>query len=82
MNRAIIFYKIGLYDNALSDLLKASQLLGDKTDIFIELGKVYSAKNDKLKAIDYFTKAVSLNPSNPESFNMRGKEYYGVVAKV
>jgi len=61
--RGVRYLWIGDKDNAQKDLLKAIELNKDNAEAHDDLGVVYAQKGDYKKAIEHFTKTVTIDPS-------------------
>lgn len=61
--------------NAIGDLQKAAELKTTNPWTYIELGKYHANKNKHQESIQYFTKAIELEPQNGEWNYWRGNAY-------
>ena len=64
-NLGDLLYRDGRYDDAASAYertVRADPELGD--DVYARLGNVYYRRRDRKRAIDMWTRALKLNPSN------------------
>ena len=79
-NTGLRLYKDGKYDQALEKLKKAVELNKLHADTYVVIGGVYVEKQDPKKAIEYFEKALKINPNHPEAKEniKRVKEYYKI----
>ena len=58
-------FRQGKFDQALTDLLRASQNMArDDSVVFEHIGDTYSKLNRIPQALDYWQKAMTLNPEN------------------
>ncbi len=62
-SRGWVYYQLGDYESALSDLIKASELVEDVV-ILEHLGDVYVKLNNIEKAIEAYQKVLNLEPRN------------------
>jgi tetratricopeptide (TPR) repeat protein len=62
-SRGWVYYQLGDYESALSDLMKASELVEDVV-ILEHLGDVYVKLNNIEKAIEVYQKVLNLEPGN------------------
>jgi len=56
-----VFYKLGKYDEALKNLLRASEIVKDDPVILEHVGDVYNSVGQKENAKKYWEKAIELN---------------------
>ncbi len=61
--RGWIQYRLGKYEDAITDLVKAAQIDSSNGEIQSHLGDVYSAKGDKVLAQSAWKKALELDPT-------------------
>ncbi len=88
--RGISYYYQGLYgkkdffagtkdtsfhESALRDLLRAHELETDNENICMAVGNTYLALGKRQKSIEWFRKALSLNPQNPDTYLHLGLIY-------
>jgi tetratricopeptide (TPR) repeat protein len=60
-----VYYRKGKYDEALSELLRAAQnLTRDDPIVFEHIGDTYSKLNRVPQALDFWQKAIALDPGN------------------
>ena len=60
-----LFYRKGKYDEALNELLRAAQnLTRDDPIVFEHIGDTYSKLNRVPQALDFWQKAIALDPGN------------------
>jgi tetratricopeptide (TPR) repeat protein len=60
-----LYYRKGKYDEALSELLRAAQnLTRDDPIVFEHIGDTYSKLNRAPQALDFWQKAIALDPGN------------------
>ena len=60
-----VHYRKGKYDDALNELLRAAQnLTQDDPIVFEHIGDAYSKLNRVSQALDFWQKAIALNPGN------------------
>ena len=60
-----VYYRKGKYDEALNELLRAAQNLSqDDPTVFEHIGDTYSKLNRVPQALDFWQKAIALNPEN------------------
>ena len=57
---------------ALAFLAAQSIAMNEKADNYLENGKTAQRNGDYSKAVDQFTKAISLDPTNADAFFRRG----------
>jgi tetratricopeptide (TPR) repeat protein len=57
---AWIAFKKGQFDVALERSQKASEMIPDEAIVYEHLGDIYSAKNNKDKALEFYKKASTL----------------------
>ena len=68
VNQASILFNTGKNEEAISQLLA---LYNERTDIYevpLILGKCYKESNDFNTALNYFSKAININPDNTEAY--------------
>ncbi|WP_396209284.1 WG repeat-containing protein [Flavobacterium sp.] len=68
VNESNVLYNSGRYDEAISQLLA---LYNERTDIYevpLILGKCYLVSKDFNSALNYFSRAISINPDNTEAY--------------
>ena len=66
-----VYFKKGLYDDALRYLKKAAELNPEDPTINEHLGDAYSKKKDFKKALEHYKKALSL--THPEENKIKQK---------
>ena len=60
-----LYYRKGKYDEALNELLRAAQnLTRDDPIVFEHIGDTYSKLNRVPQALDFWQKAIALDPEN------------------
>ena len=60
-----LYYRKGKYDEALNELLRAAQnLMRDDPIVFEHIGDAYSKLNRVPQALDFWQKAIALDPGN------------------
>ena len=59
-----VLFKKGKYKKALKELLRAEQLVESDPVIFDHIGDAYSVLEDDEKAVEYWNKALELDPDN------------------
>jgi tetratricopeptide (TPR) repeat protein len=60
-----VHYRKGKYDEALSELLRAAQnLANDDPIVFEHIGDTYSKMNRVAQALEFWQRAIALNPGN------------------
>jgi tetratricopeptide (TPR) repeat protein len=67
----------GMLDRGL-ELLKGVEGSIKSADVFYNIGVTFRNKNKPQEAIDYFTKAVTLDPSYADGYFQRALTYFGV----
>lgn len=72
MNNLVVAYinlgeaykMLNKYDLSIESFNKMIEIGGPSTRAYTELGDVYSSKRDRIKAIEYYEKALKLNPAD------------------
>lgn len=62
-SRGWVFYRMGRYEEAVDELMRAAELLEDDV-VYEHLGDVYMELNDTEKAREAYEKALDFNPQN------------------
>jgi len=75
-NRGVDNFKIGQYDQAISDFSKAIEINPRFAMAYNHRGIVYDSKGQYDKAISDYTKAIEINPKYAEAYNNRAVSYY------
>ncbi len=68
-------YSQGNYNDALKLLLDASNTNAD-SDVYTDIGNCYYMLNGHQEALDYWNKAIALNPKNSKPYANIGNMYY------
>ena len=73
-----VYYKIGLYEEAIKALVYSIELNPDDKFIWTDLGKAYNDSGQYKKAIDSFLKSIEIDPATNYSntWGMLGGAYY------
>lgn len=71
MNLGIIYGKLNQLDNAIYSLKKAVEIDDKYADAFYNLGYAYQLKGEHKIAIEYFDKAIAINPNEPNYKNLK-----------
>ncbi len=74
-NKAVASYDRGAYEIAIQEYEKALELAPENVDILVNLGAVCLQKRRVDKAIDYFGKALTIDPNNSMALYDIGKAY-------
>ena len=61
---ATIYINQGKNDEALEILKSLEENMPKEAPIYISIGKIYKSKKDYKKALDYFNKAIDLDPKD------------------
>ena len=61
---ANIYMNQGKNDEALEILKNLEENMPKEAPIYISIGKIYKSKKDYKKALDYFNKAIDLDPKD------------------
>jgi len=69
-----VYYKKGEFANALTELLKAYQVLPDDPTIAEHIGDVYAALKEYSKAVEYFNKALELEKKEEKKKQIEQKK--------
>jgi len=77
-NAGLKLYKEKKYKESLEKLKKAVELNTLYADAYVVIGGIYVERQDPKNAIEYFEKALKVNPNHPEAREnlKRVKEYY------
>ena len=60
-----LHYRQGKYEQAIAELLNAARVLKeDDPTVFEHIGDTYTAMNQEAKALEYWQKALALDPTN------------------
>lgn len=78
--RAMLYSKIKEHDKAIADYNAVIALTDNDASPFIGLGCVYSAKGDRVNAVETFSKAIKAEPENSLAYSYRATEYYNSQA--
>ena len=74
--RGLCYCGIREYDKAVNDLTHANQLCAGKLpEPYGALGLVYEAQGNLASAIEYYTKAIELDPKSPKGYIERARVY-------
>jgi len=76
MNYGEIQMRKGNYDIALKYFTKANELIPNYNILYINLGVLYAAQNNHIKANQYYKAAINLNTSSPAPEYHYGKYLY------
>ncbi|MCK4536941.1 MAG: tetratricopeptide repeat protein [Desulfuromonadales bacterium] len=72
VDQGVMFRRLGWFDRALQNFIKASELAPDHVSSFYNLGVVYRHDlQDFPRAIDAWTKFLNLNPGGPAAEQVR-----------
>ena len=74
-NKAVASYDRGAYEIAIQEYEKALELAPENVDILVNLGAVCLQKRRVDKAIDYFSRALTIDPNNSMALYDIGKAY-------
>jgi tetratricopeptide (TPR) repeat protein len=73
--RADCYRKTGEIDKALTDIEKYLEIYPENKAAISLAGKVEAVSGDNLKALEYFSKNLKLNPNDPECYIDRANSY-------
>jgi len=59
-----VYYRMGNFDLALTELQKAASLINSDPIIFEHLGDVYKALGNNEKALRYYNRALEIDPDS------------------
>jgi Flp pilus assembly protein TadD len=76
LKRAECYRKTGEDDKSLRDIEKYLGYYPDSKEALSLAGKVEAASGDNLKALDYFSRNVKLNPDDPACYIDRANSYF------
>jgi tetratricopeptide (TPR) repeat protein len=76
LQRAECYRKTGETDKSLRDIERYLGYYPDSKAALSLAGKVEAASGDNLKALDYFSRNVKLNPGDPECYTDRANSYF------
>jgi tetratricopeptide (TPR) repeat protein len=74
--RADCYRKTGETDKALKDIEKYLKIYPENKTAISLAGKIESVSGDNLKALEYFSENLKLNPSDPECYIDRANSYF------
>ncbi|OGF44856.1 MAG: hypothetical protein A2452_01490 [Candidatus Firestonebacteria bacterium RIFOXYC2_FULL_39_67] len=79
-NTGLKLYKEKKYKESLEKLKKAVELNTFYADAYVVIGGIYVERQDPKNAIEYFEKALKVNPNHPEAKEnlKRVREYYKI----
>jgi len=70
------YHNTGQYDNALSDYNKGLEYVPQDEEALTLIGQIFeSYKRDQNKAVEYYSKAIAINPRYATAYQMRGYAY-------
>jgi tetratricopeptide (TPR) repeat protein len=75
-NRALIYYEMDRYAEALADLNQAIALNSQDGRFFANRGVIHAALGDEQAALDDYTRAIVLRPDSVTALNNRGLIFY------
>jgi hypothetical protein len=84
LNLGVAYFKLGLLDSTYANWLRGHEmspnnpLMGQYANIFAARGLAAARKNDLPLAIDLLSKAVNIDPNNPDTWANLGGAYYTV----
>ena len=70
--RGVVLYLLGEYDDAEKDFERVVHI-EQNAQAFYYLGRIYLDKSRYNKALEYYDKAIEIDPKNIKSYRMRGK---------
>lgn len=73
LRRAWVLQQLDHTSEALRDILVATRLAPNNSDVFDEAGHIFLAKSAPQKALSYFNKALKLSPYKPRSLLGRAR---------
>jgi tetratricopeptide (TPR) repeat protein len=76
IRRADCYRKTGEADKALNDIEKYLEIYPENKAAISLAGKVEAASGDNLKAIEYFSKNLTLHPNDPDCYIDRANSYF------
>lgn len=75
-NSAVAFEMEKKYEDALADLVLCELIDPSKVNVYILRGGIYAALGKKDLASKSYTKALALDPANPQAYYLIGKAYF------
>jgi tetratricopeptide (TPR) repeat protein len=84
LNLGVAYFKLGMLDSTYANWLRGHEmspnnpLMGQYANVFASRGLAAARKNDLLGAIDLLSKAVNIDPNNPDTWANLGGAYYTV----
>jgi tetratricopeptide (TPR) repeat protein len=76
-NRAIEYKQLEMYDAAATDNRQAIRIKPASANAHYNLASVLDAQDRRDEAIGAFTRAIELNPKDPDGYRRRGYLYFG-----
>lgn len=75
LNRAAVYGRLGLYEEAISDCNRALSIQPDHVNAYINRGLAYHKRGEHDKAISDFNEALRIDPDYAKTYNNRGLAY-------
>ena len=63
------------YESAISDYTSATEIDAEQATVFLKLGTVYDATADNMRAVDAYSRALTLNSTLTDAYALRGDAY-------